>query len=131
MKMRHQSCTNLRPKTALPKPEDLYVNVPSGSGGALHVGVKTDVRKKLNFIGKEGTEIEGTIYTPMELGGTYIGSKNITGFQFNTEETGEYNVLIDASYEAGKGAVSAIMTGTKYADAFPLDSCTWVVGKFG
>ena len=125
--MRHQSRTNLHPKVALPSPEDLYVNIPSGSGGAIQVGVKTDVRKKLNFIGKEGTEIEGAHYTAVDLGGTYVGSKNITGFTYNTNE---YTVLIDDSYVAGSGSIGMLLP-EPYSSSFPTNDNSWTVGKMG
>lgn len=127
MNMRHQSLINLHPKTALPNPEDLRINIPSGSGGTVQVGVKTDVRKKLNFIGKEGTEIAGEHYTAVDLGGTYVGSQNITGFTYNTNE---YTVLIDDSYVAGSGAIGMLLP-EPYNSSFPTNDNLWTVGKMG
>lgn len=127
MKKQHLLKLNSHPKIALPNPEDLYVNVPSGSGGAIGIGEKTDVRKKLYFIGKEGTEIEGMHYTAIDLGGTYVGSKNITGFAYNADE---YTVVIDDSYVAGSGTIGMILP-PPYDNSFPTSENSWVVGKLG
>ena len=125
MKMQRQSHTNLHPRNALPSPEDLYVNIPSGSGGAIQVGVKTDVRKKLYLNGKEGTEIEGAHYSAVDLGGTYVGSQKVAGF---TYDKNEYTVVIDASYVAGSGHIGMLLP-PPYNSSFPSDDNSWTVGK--
>lgn len=126
-KKRPQLRIRLNPKTALPKPEDLYLNIPSGSGGALQVGVNTDVRKKMYFIGKEGTEIEDTHYTAVDLGGTYVGSKNVTGFTYNKNE---YVALIDNTYVSGSAHIGMFLP-EPYSTSFPTDENSWTVGKMG
>lgn len=109
----------------------MILNLPSGSGGAVEVGTAVDVRTKLNFIGKSGTDFAGQIFTAIDLGGTYVGSSGVAGFTFNTPATGEYGVLIDDNYVANSGQVIAMMIGTPYEDAFPTSSCTWKVGRIG
>lgn len=103
----------------------MRINVPSGSGGALQIGVKTDVRTRLNFIGLEGTPFEGQKFTAVDLGGTYMGSKNVTGFTYDRTE---YTVWIDESYVAGSGAIGMILP-PPYNSVFTPDENSWVVGK--
>ena len=109
----------------------MYVNVPSGSGAGVEVGVATDVTIKLNFIGKSGTEFAGQKFSAIDLGGVYTGSVGVTGFSFNTPITGENKVQITSDYVANTGKIIAIMAGTPYEDLFPQSDCQWTVGRIG
>ena len=105
----------------------MRISVSSGSGGALQIGFKTDVRTRLNFIGLDGTPFEGQKFTAVDLGGTYMASKKVTGFTYDNTE---YTVLIDESYVAGSGVIGMILP-PPYDSAFPTSENSWVVGKIG
>lgn len=113
------------PDKALPTPEQVRINIPSGSGGALQIGVKTDVRTKFYFIGLEETPFDGQKFTAVDLGGTYVGSKNVKGFTYNPEN---YTVEIDDTYVVGSGAIGMLLP-PEYNNVFPPSENSWVVGK--
>jgi hypothetical protein len=117
----------INPDKALPTPEQLYINVPSGSGGALEIGVKTDVRTRFNFIGKEGTPFADQIFSAVDLGGNYVGSKNVAGFTYNQND---YTLEIDNNYVSKSGSI-AMMLPQEYDEAFSGSENSWVVGRIG
>lgn len=93
----------------------------------MQIGVKTDVRTRFNFIGRDGTTFEEQKFSAVDLGGTYVGSKNVIGFTYNPDD---YTVLIDASYVAGSGAIEMLLP-PEYNNVFPTNENSWEVGKIG
>lgn len=81
----------------------------------------------MNLIGLEGTPFAEQKFSAVDLGGTYVGSKNVTGFTYNTND---YTVLIDETYDAGSGTIGMILP-PPYNSVFPTNENSWVVGKMG
>lgn len=118
----------LHPKKALPTPDQIYLNVPSGSDSAIEVGTSVDVRTKMYFIGKDSTEFEGQHFTPEDLGG---------GYSFNSATGASYDydthmLSITSEYNADNFAtLNCNMFGTDYYSAFPVADNTWKIGRIG